>query len=218
MASSGENKQFPSQSGFPTPNTAPDDTACRVLSIPAQEDWQALIMGCLNQLRDEWRYWQNGDLTPAETATAMGTILDLAYETAESGQCTDIVEPPYWDDSTDVEETETVETQVWYGFVEDILAPPDGITFEENIALWAITGFIAAAGEIGGAVYFRSIAPRFVLAFKRGDVGEVIRIVVDQIDAAKVDTTSASEGDIVTVAVQGNPSLSEHDLYVMKVG
>ncbi len=95
---------------------------------------------------------------------------------------------------------------------------PAALTFVENAGIWAITGFIAYSGDIGAAIFFHTIAPRFVLAWRRGDVGEIIRVVVDSADAAQVDTSAASPGDIVRVPIIADPDLSSHDILLLRTG
>lgn len=218
MASSLPNKLFPNQKGFPTPNDPPDDTACRVFTIPADEEWLALIMGACEALTHEWAWYQNGTMTPAESAVAMQGIIDAAYALAEEGVCSGVVETPFWDDATDVDTNEPVEMQTWYGTVSNPTAPADELDFFENAAVWFFTGLIAlATPEVGlaPAILFHTIAPKFIIAQKRGDFAEIIRIVLDGKDAAVVDTSSYSPGDIIQTPIIADPALDSHDLLII---
>jgi hypothetical protein len=90
----------------------------------------------------------------------------------------------------------------------------------ENALIWAFTGFLAVATlEVGAApaILFRTIAPSFVLAVKRGDIGEVIRILVDGQEAARVDTSSASPGDVINIPVIADPTFDTHDIALVQV-
>jgi len=44
MVNSPPDKQFPSQRGFPTPNSPPETVGCRIFSVPSDEEWFALYM------------------------------------------------------------------------------------------------------------------------------------------------------------------------------
>jgi len=218
VANSEPNKLFPNQRGFPTPNAAPDETACRVFSIPADEEWLALVMGACEALTHEWAWYQNGTLTPAEAAAAMTDIISDAYAQAETGVCETEVETPFWDDASDVGDNEPTDTQEWYGQVANPTAPADELDFVENIVVWTFTGLLAlATPELGfaPAILFHTIAPKFIVAQKRGDIATVIRIVLDGEDMATVDTSSYSAGDIIEIPVLGEESEDGHDLLVL---
>jgi len=207
---------FAGQKGFPTPSDVPSDTGCRTFQIPDSQEWFSLVMGALNELRSGWNWYQTeGGMDVWDAASAAAEILDNAYALSETGQCQPDVGTPYWDDESDVEGDQPAEMQPWYGFVTDIFAPPDGITWNENISLWLFTGLVAIAATPAAAIVFRPLAVQFTIAFKAGDVGETIRIILDAIEQRPVDTTGHA-GEIMTVACSGDPSLSEHTLYVIK--
>lgn len=211
MASSGSDKLFPNQHGFPTPNTAPDAQVCRVLSLPAQEDYLALAMGALDALRKPYNWFKNGDLTPDEAADAFAAILDAAYEQALTGQCAPDVETPYWDTDEDVDDDMPVGEQIWYGEVDDPAVAPTELTFRENAEIWTFAGLLALGGAPGAALSFLTIAPRFVLAFKQGDIGKIIRVFVDADKAAEIPGDGT--GDVVEVSVVP-PDADNHQIYV----
>lgn len=217
--SSLPNKLFPNQKGFPTPNAAPDINACRVFSIPADEEWLALVMGAVGALTNEWAWYQNGALTPAEAAQAFTDVIATAYAQAEEGTCSPTVDTPYWDEEEDIEAEEPTDMQTWYGEVTNPTAPADELDFVENAIVWGFTGLIAIATvEIGAApaILFATIAPKFVIAMKKADVGEIIRIVVDGKDAAKVDTSSYPADSIINIPVLTDPADSPpHTFMVM---
>jgi len=143
-------------------------------------------------------------------------VIEQAYDEAEFG-CMPNFPTPFWDDAGDLEDEMTADDQIWYGEVTDPDAPADELTFVENAAIWGITGFIAYAGQIGGAVFFNTIAPRFVLAWKAGDIGEVIRVVIDAADYGTVDTSTVSAGEVISIDVLPDPELSSHDILLVKV-
>jgi len=214
-------KEYNYGGGYPTPFLLPDETACRRFEIPASDDngeWLAIFMGLMMTLADpnNWQQFE-GALSQDEAAAAWQAMIDTAYEEAEAG-CGEAcdVETPYWDDESDVDDNATAEDQLWYGEVTDPTAPADELDFVENILVWTFAGLLAIAGAPAAAIAFTTIAPKFLIAQKAGDVGEVIRIVLDGHDVTTIDTTGHA-GEIITTPVVGDPSLSTHQLYLVKV-
>jgi hypothetical protein len=207
--------------GYPTPVSIPDETTCLTLMIPADGAWWALTLGLLYTLTLEWNWQQfEGGISREDAVARWVQMFDQAVElAATTNTCTAAIEypTPYWDDATDVDDSADVEDQVWYGEVADAEAPPAELSFTDNVGIWLLTGFIAYSGDIGAALFSHTIAPRFVLAWRRGDVGEVIRIVVDSSDYATVDTSGYSPGDVIEYPVVADSALSSHDMYVIKV-
>lgn len=213
MTSSPPNKMFGGQKGFPTPNNPPIDYSCRVFYLPASEEYFALLMGALYKLINPYSWYVNGEMSIEESVEFWQDIIDTVYEDALLGVCP-AVQPPYWDNATDNEEQSTPSTQTWYGEVAEWFAPIDELSFVENMAIWGITGFVAASAGVGAAVFFRTTAKKFVIAVEGQDVGELIRIVVDSAEY-EVDTTGHN-GEIIEQICIGDPDLTEHDIYVIK--
>jgi len=217
VPSSSPNKLFPNQRGFPTPNTAPETDGERLFVLPSQEDWFALLMGALDPLRYPYNWFHNGDLSADEAASAFADIIDAAYE---NPIVSEDVPTPYWDEDTDVDDQAAGDVQTWYGTVEDPEVPPEELSFVENAAIWTFTGFLAVATiEVGAApaILFSTIAPRFVLAVRRGNLAEIIRILVDGQDAATVDTTDYAEGDVIRTNIIADPEVSPHEILLVQV-
>lgn len=166
-----------------------------------------------------WQQAPDSEITIEETITYWQGVIASFWDDpacASGGG----IPTPYWDDAADVDDQLSAEEQVWYGYVADPSAEPEELTFIENAAIWAFTGFIAyASWEVGfaPAVVFHTIAPRFVLAWKRGDVGEIIRVIVDGAEAGVVDTTDAAEGELVEFNVVADQSLETHELLLVQV-
>lgn len=146
----------------------------------------------------------------------MTTMLDAYYDSTDDCSGTGGVPTPFWDEGQDVDDQESEAEQSWYGEVDDPEADADEISFVENAGIWLITGFIAYSGQIGAAIFFHSIAPSFVLAWHRGDVGEIWRVIVDSAEFGTVDTNSAAENDVVQLPVIAGEG--EHDILLVKVG
>lgn len=210
-------KNAPGLKGFPTPDYPPETSACRTFFIPAREDYLGLLMGAILPLTSHWNYYQWGEMTPEEAASFWYDVVQSVYENAPYATCpTDYLYPtPYWDEASDLDDQAPVAEQVWYGEVVNYEDPADELTFTENASIWAITGFLAVSGEVGAAISFHTIAPSFVLAWRRGDVGEIFRVVVDAADVGYVDTTDYAEGELVEYTVAGEGD--DHDLLIVKV-
>lgn len=128
---------------------------------------------------------------------------------------------PYWDSDEDVDDEMPVEEQTWYGMVTNPAAAADELTFVENAVIWIISGFIALVlvealpAGVAAALAFRTIATRFTLAFRRGDIIEQIRIIIDAKDYGDVDTSTVAEGEIIEVNVDGLDEAAFHDILLM---
>lgn len=202
-------------SGYLTPDSIPDERLCRSFSIPNDTAWLGVFMGAIAPLLSEEAWRKFGDLTPEECAAQWQEIF-FSFQ----GACAVELEAPYWDSAASVDDSLPADEQTWYGTVPDPEAPADELTFVENAFVWGFTGFLAyATWEVGfaPAILFHTVAPKFILAWKRGDVGEVIRIVIDGNEAARVDTTPYAEGEIVEVPIATEASELGHDLLIVQV-
>ena len=210
--------------GYPTPVSIPEDTTCLTLEVPANEEWCGVVVGLLYSLILEWNWQQfegglDRDVVVARWQTMLENALDLA-ETTNS--CTPLINvpTPYWDEDIDVNDDAPVASQTWYGAVSDPEAVPAELDFVENAAIWAFTGFLAVATwEIGAApaILFNTVAPQFVLAVKRGEFAEIIRILVDGQDAVTVDTSAYTEGDVIRTNIVADPTFETHDIMLVQV-
>jgi len=184
---------------------------CRSFSIPNDPKWLGNFMGAIEPLTHEENWELDGAVTPEEAAAF---FFQAMWEAFDGGAACEIVPAPYWDDAEDNEIELPADEQTWYGAVTDWLAPVDELNFEQNIALWALTGFVAYAGGVGSAIFFRTTAKRFIIAIEAGDVPEIIRVVVDSAEF-NIDTTGL-EGTIIEQEVITVPEVEEHDIYIIK--
>lgn len=204
-------------SGYLTPDEAPDDLRCRSFSIPNDPRWLGNFMGAIYPLTQPENWRPYGTLTPDEAAAAYSEIFDAGYASTRD-TCDVDIQTPFWDEASDVDDSEPADMQPWYGQVTNPTAPAAELDFVENALVWIFTGLIAAATpEIGfaPAILFHTIAPKFIIAQKRGDFAEIIRIVVDGQDAAVIDTSSYSAGDIIETPIIADPALDSHDLLIL---
>lgn len=206
MTSSAPNKQFEGQTGFPTPNAAPDENGCRVFSIPSDEEYFAIFMAAVDKLTYPYNWYKNGDLSPDEAAAKWSDIIEQAIAISEVGQCGEMVPAPYWDETTadDADDEMPVLEQTWYGQIVAtpgiLMAEDAGLTFLDNVGIWIIAGFIAYAGLPGAAIAFVPVAKRFTLAFKQHDLGGIVRVLADFAEIAEIDTYGV-EDKILNVPV-----------------
>lgn len=128
---------------------------------------------------------------------------------------------PYWDSEADVDDEMPIEDQEWYGMVTNPSAPADELTFVENAVIWIFTGFIALVlapalpAGVAAGLAFRTLATRFTLAFRRGDIIEQIRIVIDAEDYGTVNTGDVAEGEIIEIDVNGIAEADFHDILLV---
>jgi hypothetical protein len=199
-----------------TPHTLPSEVICRRIEIPNSREWLGIFNAAVLTLIYSWAWEQvhETDMSPEECAAICYDIYEKYLNSG--GECA-LVPSPYWDISSSADDELPSDIQPWYGVVTDFLAPIDELNFVENAAVWVITGFVAYAAGIGAAVYFRTVARRFVIAVERQDIGEIIRVVVDSSEY-RIDTTPYAEGEIIEVDVVTTAETLEHDIYVINAG
>lgn len=189
--------------GYPTPLSIPDETTCLLIQVPADPEWWALVFGVLYTLTLEWNWQQfEGGLDRDVAAAAWQVMLEAAMELSETTNACPVfpsVPTPYWDDTNgdDADDDAPPDDQPWYG---EILT--DGVTWVEQVGIWAITGFVAVAATPAAAIAFLPFANRFVLAFHQHTLGGIVRVLVDAVEILVVDTYGATDGVIeATVSI-----------------
>lgn len=195
-------KNYPGQKGFPTPDTTPEEFGCRVFRFPNNDDWAGLLMGAIQSLESPYNYYQWGALTEVEAADAWRDFVAASFVE----DCAVQAPTPYWDDTTDLDDQMPADEQIWYGTQNG--------SFVEDLGVWTIAGFLAYSGDIGAAITFLTLAPRFRLAWKTGNLGGIIRVIIDGADAGTVDTFAASDGVIERDFV-GDPEETEHSILMV---
>ena len=194
------------------PDSDPDEPD--TILVEYSKAWTEVLMAACDQL-GLYASWVG---THDDKITAVNRAQLLKWQLQNPTVCAERDYPtPYWDTETDVDDEAPTDTQDWYGEVTDPEVPAGELTFVENAVIWLFTGFVAIAATPAAALFFHTIAPRFVLAFNRGDVGEVWRVVVDAADYTEVDTGSLSAGDIVEIVVDGLDDLDAHDILLVKM-
>lgn len=202
------------ESSFPNPVPAPgvDPDAGTQLTVAYASEWTPVLLAAADQLINPATFQGTID----ERLLAQNRAITLKYLLQHP--VSEEVPTPYWDDESDIEINETSDSQTWYGTVSDPEAAPAELDFVENALVWAFTGLIAAGTwEVGAApaILFHTIAPKFLIAAKRGDIGAQIRILLDGEEQVRIDGGSDPD-EIVTVACAGNPDLETHELYVIQ--
>ena len=201
---------------FPQPIPAPDSDpdAGDLIVVNYALAWQPVLLAAVDQLilPSTWQGTHDEKVVALNRAVLLKDLLTVPVSAPASD-----VETPYWDDASDVETSEPVDSQVWYGEVTNPTAPAAELDFVENALVWIFTGLIAlATPELGfaPAIAFNTIAPKFLIAQKAGDIGEVIRIIVDGQDAASVNTTGHA-GEIINTPILADPTLDTHQIYIV---
>jgi len=169
--------------------------------------WLGVVLGALDQLLlpSTWV----GDTDAIQQAQDRAALLkDMFGNPLECA--TPDAPAPYWDDTEDVDDELPPDEEIWYG---EIVSGD----FVENLENWAIAGFIAAAGNPAAALYFLTIAPRFRLAFKTGDIGGIIHVFIDAEDYGTVDTSAGSDG-ILTMDIIPTTEADTHEILLVKEG
>lgn len=163
--------------GYPTPLSIPDLFACRQVKVPANAEWESLLMGLMFTLTDEasWQQFE-GAISREDAAAVWLEMVDSMYTSAESenNACAGDNTSPFWDDADgeDADGSPATNTYSWGERLED----------------WTIAAFVASSGVPGAAVTYLTIAPRFRLLFKTGDWGGIVRIFADDVLLTEVDT------------------------------
>jgi len=185
------------RSPVPPPDEDPDEGT--LLLVAYNPLWQQVLLGALEQLLNPATWAGTDEEKILALNRAEGLRFMLQNDVGEAPA-------PYWDNPEDVDDQEPAETQPWYGKME-------GLDFVEELGIWLITGFIAYSGQIGAAIAFKTFAPRFALAWKRGGVVAAVRVFIDGVDNGELEIGS---GDgIVEKDYIGDPDLDEHDILMV---
>lgn len=202
---------------LPAPEVDPDDPDLEMILVEYNPAWTEVLMAAVDQLL-QYSSWE-GDHDAK--ILAVNRASNLKWLLQEPVDITEEVPAPYWDSDEDVDDEEPAETQEWYGMVTNPTAPADELTFVENAVIWIFTGFIALVlapalpAGVAAGLAFRTLATRFTLAFRRGDVIEQIRIIIDAKDYGTVNTGDVAVGEIIEVDVNGIDPADFHDILLV---
>lgn len=176
---------------FPTPDSLPEETVCRIFTLPADVLFLGAFMGALEYLTDPEHWQAVGSVSPEDSAQAIFNAIDAAYTLAEDGVCSAIVPAPYWDEDSgdDADDEAPATDQPWYG---ELVA--EGTTWREQVGIWAISAFVAIAATPAAAIAFLPFANRFVLAFKQHSAGAIIKVLIDGVEMVTADTYAPTDG------------------------
>lgn len=197
----GQNYATPS---FPQPVPPPDEEPDEgeIILVAYSLAWQQVLMAAVDQLLLP-STWLGTD---EEKTLALNRAQNLKYLLTEPAGEPGIP-TPYWDDESDLDDQETPAEQPWYGVYFEG-------EFHEVVENWIIAGFIAYSGQPGAALTFLTLAPRFRLAWKTGNLGGIIRVIIDGADAGTVDTFSDVDG-IIEQDFLGDPDEDEHQILMV---
>lgn len=199
------------------PGVDPDDPDLEMILVEYNPAWTDVLMAACDQLL-QYSSW-SGDQD--EKIQAVNRASNLKWLLQEPVEIDEGIPTPYWDDGADVDDEATPEEQEWYGMVTNPSAPANELTFVENAVIWIFTGFVALVLSpslpvgVAAAVTFKTLATRFTLAFRRGDLAEQFRVIVDAQDYGTVDTSSMPVGEVMQFNVDGLQDLPEHDILIV---
>ena len=199
------------------PGVDPDNDD--LIYVAYNKQWQKSLLAAAMQLCQYSTLLGDHDqkIEAMNRATLLVWLLQMPVEVGETDWPT-----PFWDDDTSVDDEQPADEQDWYGEVTNPDAPANELTFVENAVIWLLTGFVAIAaspsgpGAAAAAIFFRTTAIRFTLAFNRGDVREVFRVVVDAIDYGEVDTDALAVGEVVELSIDGLEDIPVHEIMLIK--
>lgn len=200
------------------PPVDPDDPDLEMILVEYNPAWSKVLAAACDQLLQptSWEGDHDAKNLALNRALTLKILLQTPVDVAERDY-----PAPYWDTDEDVDDSEPAEEQDWYGMVTNPSAPADELTFVENAVIWIFTGFIALVlspalpAGVAAGLAFRTLATRFTLAFRRGDIIEQIRIVIDAKDYGTVDTSTVAEGETITVDVNGLDEADFHDILLV---
>jgi len=205
---------------FPQEVPAPDidPTFPDTILVEYNPEWQPVLLAAVDQLC-QYSAWI-GDHDEKIAAVNRGQLLKwLLQVPVNVGERE--YPAPYWDTDEDVDDSMPADEQEWYGMVTNPSAPADELTFVENAVIWILTGFIALVlvpalpAGVAAGLAFRTLATRFTLAFRRGDIIEQIRIIIDAKDYSTVNTGDVAAGEIIEINIDGLDDLPAHDILLV---
>lgn len=216
---------YPNQDNFPEPSfpqalTPPgvDPDEGDTILVAYNPEWSQVLMAAVDQLLlySSWDGDHDTKILAVNRASNLKFQLQNPVTVGEEDY-----PAPYWDTDEDVDDEMPVEEQTWYGMVTNPSAPANELTFVENAVIWIISAFIALVlvpalpAGVAAAIAFRTLATRFTLAFRRGDIIEQIRIIIDAKDYGTVNTGDVAVGEIIEVDVNGIDPADFHDILLV---
>jgi len=198
------------------PEVDPDEP--ETILVEYNPEWTPVLMAAVDQLiqYSSWAGDHDDKIMAVNRASNLQWMLQNPVEVGERE-----IPAPYWDDDEDVDDEMPVEDQDWYGMVTNPFAPADELTFVEDATIWIISAFVALVlapalpAGVAAGLAFRTLATRFTLAFRRGDIIEQIRIVIDAQDYGTVNTGDVAEGEIIELQINGLDEADFHDILLV---
>lgn len=208
------------EASFPQELTPPaiDPDEGETILVAYSPEWTQVLMAAVDQLLlySSWEGTHDGKILAVNRASNLKFQLQNPIDVGERDY-----PAPYWDSDEDVDDAMPADEQDWYGMVTNPSAPADELTFVENAVIWILTGFIALvlapSLPVGAAaaMTFRTLASRFTLAFRRGDIIEQIRIIIDAKDYGKIDTSTVGVGELIEIDINGLDEAAFHDIMLV---
>lgn len=171
------------KSPIPPPTVDPDEGD--LLLVAYNPAWQEVLLGACMQLLNPSTWLGTDD----EKKLAMNRAETLRYMLTVQLQN----EAPFWDDENGADASDDDN--------------PDDFPWYENISDFIVTSFLATGIGVDAAVQFVGTARQFRLAWRRSGAGGIVRVFLNDILQAEVDTYSPVE-DLTFLDIFPEPTTS----------
>lgn len=154
---------------FPMVPPSVDPGGGDLVKIAVNREWLQFVTGAATTLCLARAWVANTD---AEMAEIRQKAMDLL------GQLnTPLEEPPFYEDDEHAGD-ETLPEAPWY----------------ENLSDWIISAFLALTFTPDAAIIYRATIPKLRLAFRTGDLGAIVRVLLNDLEIWTGSTSAPSQG------------------------
>lgn len=140
-----------------------------MLTVKVSKAWVPHILGALSLLSRNANWDTDDDALLTTTQYRVNDLLNLFLNPIGS--------PPFYDGEQDVDEVTDAEYP-WY----------------EKVSDWVITAFLAVTTTPGAAIVYKTTIPQIRLAFRTGDLGAIVRVLLDDLEIWTGDTNAPVQG------------------------
>lgn len=152
---------------LPPPDEDPDEGQMALVRV--NRKWIPYILGACSTLRHRSTWDTSDSDLILLTQYRVNNLLNLFVNPLE--------EPPFYD-SDETADNDALPPAPWY----------------ENLSDWIIEAFLATTFTPGAAIVYSTTIPRIRLAFRTGDLGAIVRVLIDDIQIWLGDTNAPTVG------------------------
>lgn len=170
---------------YPLPVPDEDPSSGDLVKIQVNRKWLGLVSGACMALTQDQTWLTTTD---EEQALAFHKAMDLLVQLN-----TPIVDEPFYEDDDTADGT-----------------PDTGAPWYEDVSDWIIAAFLATTFTPNAAIVYRATIPRLRLAFRTGNVGAIVRVLINDIEIWTGNTNAPTVGlleqelDVETFAAEHN--------------